>query len=297
MTVPSLASAVSIGAARRALAQMFAAAGLDSPELDARVLVGHALGLDHTALAAMADRTLSADEQRRIAALPDRRLAREPVSRIIGIREFWGLPLRITADVLDPRADTETVVETALAAVDREGAREAPWRIADLGTGSGALLLALLNELPAAAGVGTDSSAAALEVAHDNARRLGLAERACFVACDFGAALAGGLDLVVSNPPYVETGAIPGLATEVREHDPHIALDGGPDGLAAYRAIAADARRLLGPRGHMVVELGAGQETAVTGLFVAAGFAPVSTAARDLGGHARALHVRPAHPA
>jgi len=294
MNSPALTATMTVGAARRALARMFAAAGLDSPELDARVLVGHALGLDHTALAVAANRTLNSDERHRLAALAERRLAREPVSRIIGRREFWGLPLRITADVLDPRADTETVVETALAALDPEASRGHPWRIADIGTGSGALLLALLKELPAAIAVGTDRSPAALDVALENARRLGCAHRAHFIACDFGAALRGGFDLVVSNPPYVESGAIAGLAPEVRDHDPHLALDGGADGVAAYRALAADARRLLAARGHMVVELGAGQETAVASLFIAAGLAPISTAASDLGGQPRALHVRPA---
>lgn len=297
MSIAEVTAAVSVGAARRALTRMFAAAGLDHPDLDARVLVGHATGLDHVALVAAADRPLTADERRSIAAFAERRLAREPVSRIIGQREFWSLSLRITPAVLDPRPDTETVVETALAALARDGARARPWRIADLGTGSGALLLALLSELPAAIGIGTDRSPAALDVARDNARRLGLVTRARFVACDFGAALAGGFDLVVSNPPYVETGAVAGLAPEVREYDPRLALDGGTDGLNAYRTLAADARRLLTSSGHMVVELGAGQESAATSLFVAAGLAPVSSAAHDLGGLSRALHVRPASSA
>ncbi len=294
MSMPDLTSAVSIGAARRALAQMFCAAGLEQPVLDARVLVGHALHLDHTALAAAADRSLNADERRRIAALAERRLAREPVARIVGLREFWGLPLRITPAVFDPRPDTETLVETALAALDARGLRGRALRIADLGTGSGALLLALLSELPRASGVGTDRSVAALEVARDNAWRLGLGGRAAFVACDFGAALAGAFDLVVANPPYVESAAIAGLPPEVREHEPALALDGGADGLAAYRAIAADGRRLLAGRGDMIVELGVGQEQAAAALFAAEELAVESSAAADLGGIARALHGRPA---
>ncbi len=280
MSMPDLTSAVSIGAARRALAQMFSAAGLEQPVLDARVLVGHALHLDHTALAAAADRSLNADERRRIAALAERRLAREPVARIVGLREFWG--------------DTETLVETALAALDARGLRGRALRIADLGTGSGALLLALLSELPRASGVGTDRSVAALEVARDNAWRLGLGGRAAFVACDFGAALAGAFDLVVANPPYVETAPIAGLPPEVREHEPALALDGGADGLAAYRALAADGRRLLAGRGDMIVELGVGQEQAAAALFAAEELAVESSAAADLGGIARALHGRPA---
>jgi len=294
MSMPDLTSAVSIAAARRALAPMFSAAGLEQPVLDARVLVGHALGLDHAVLAAAADRSLNADERRRIATLAERRLAREPVARIVGLREFWGLPLRITPAVFDPRPDTETLVETALAALDARGLRGRALRIADLGTGSGALLLALLSELPRASGVGTDRSVAALEVARDNAWRLGLGGRAAFVACDFGAALAGAFDLVVANPPYVEAAAIAGLAPEVREHEPALALDGGADGLAAYRAIAADGRRLLAGRGDMIVELGVGQEQAAAALFAAEELAVESSAAADLGGIARALHGRPA---
>jgi release factor glutamine methyltransferase len=166
-----------------------------------------------------------------------------------------------------------------------------PLRVADLGTGSGALLLALLTELPAALGIGTDQNLAALACARANARALGLHERAEFVACDYGAALAGPLDVVVSNPPYVARAEIVGLAPEVRDFDPHLALDGGPDGLAAYRAIAAGARRLIAPHGLLVVELGAGQLGAVTTILAKAGFA-VEPPRLDLAGIARALVVK-----
>src|SRR5689334_4580299 len=152
MMVPRLEASISVGGARRALARMFAAAGLDTPALDARVIVGHALGLDHAALAGAAERALDAQERERIAATAARRLAHEPVARIVGVKEFWGLPLRVTPDVLVPRPETETVVETALAALDRDGDRTRPLRIADLGTGSGTLLIALLSELPNAFG-------------------------------------------------------------------------------------------------------------------------------------------------
>jgi release factor glutamine methyltransferase len=297
MTVLELDAASSIAGARRALARMFAAAGLDTPALDARILVGHALGLDHAALAAAAERAVSAPERDRIAALAARRLAREPVARIVGRREFWGLPLRITPAVLVPRPESETVVATALAIVDRAGAREQPLRIADLGTGSGALLLALLSELPNAYAIGTDRSAAALAVARDNAQLLRLAARAAFVRCDFATALCGGFDLVVANPPYVASGDLARLAPEVREHDPGLALDGGPDGVAAYRMLAADAPRLLGARGDMVVELGAGQASMVASLFAAMPLEVVSGAVPDLAGTARALHIRPARRA
>ena len=168
------------------------------------------LGLDHAALAAAGARALDAAERAAIAALAARRLKREPVARIVGRKEFWSLPLRVDAATLVPRPETETVVEAALAAIDSHGPRAGVGRIADLGTGSGALLLALLTELPNATGIGTDTSLGALAVARDNARRLGLS-RAQFVACDMAAALGGPFDLIVSNPPYIASGAIAAL--------------------------------------------------------------------------------------
>lgn len=293
MTVPRLESSVSIAGARRALAGMFAAAGLDTPALDARVLVGHALRLDHAELVGAAERVLDADERERIAAAASRRLAREPVSRIVGMKEFWGLPLRVSPAVLVPRPETETVVATALAALDRDGDRTRPLRIADIGTGSGALLLALLSELPNAFAIGTDLSSVALALARDNARQLGLAARAAFLACDFAAALAGPFDLIVANPPYVVSAELTQLAPEVRDHDPVLALDGGPDGLNAYRALVADAPRLIGATGHMVVEVGAGQADVVASLFTNKQPLDVS-AACDLAQMPRVLHIRPA---
>ena len=224
----------------------------------------------------------------RLAALLTRRLAHEPVARILGAKEFWSLPLRITPDVLVPRPETETVVEAVLAVVERGRAL----RIADIGVGSGAILLALLSELPMASGIGTDRDARALRVARDNAQRLGLAGRAGFVACDFGAALAGGCDVLVSNPPYIPTGDIAALAADVRDHDPHAALDGGPDGLAAYRAIAADAARLLAPGGLLAVEIGASQGDAVPELLVARGLAVAGAPQRDLAGLPRVVTAR-----
>jgi release factor glutamine methyltransferase len=281
-------TAPSIAAARRQLTRAFNDAGLDTPDLDARILVGHALALDHAALAAQADRRLTGAETDAVAALARRRLGREPVARIVGTKEFWGLPLALNADTLVPRPETETVVEAALAALgDRRGRA---LRIADLGTGSGALLLALLSELPGARGVGTDISVAALGCARANAAALGLAGRASFVACNHGRALAGSFDLVVANPPYVASGAIAGLAPEVRDFDPLLALDGGHDGLAAYRAILGDARRLLASHGPLVLELGAGQLAAVASLTAAAGLAPAACR-NDLSDVPRALAV------
>ncbi len=285
-------NAPTIAEARRALAAKFRAAGIDSPELDARILVGHALGLDHAALAVAGARVLDAEEQDAIAALARRRLAREPVARIIGSKEFWSFNLRVDMTTLVPRPETETVVEAALAAIDADGPRTLVGRIADLGTGSGALLLALLTELPSAFGVGTDASVGALAVARDNARRLGLI-RAKLLACDLAAALDGPFDLIVSNPPYIASGDIAALAPEVRDFDPRPALDGGSDGLDCYRAIAATVPALLRPGGALVVELGAGQAEAVAALFSAAGLAP-SPPRTDLQGVPRALLARKA---
>lgn len=278
----------SVAHARRALTEQFRAAGIESPELAARVLIGHALGLDHTGLTAAASQQISDLTASQIERFAARRLAGEPVARIVGRREFWSLPFTITPAVLVPRPETETVVELALALTDLGGARTRPLRIADLATGSGAILLALLSELPNAHGIGTDIAPDALAVARTNARQLGLSGRADFIACDYGAALEGPFDLVVSNPPYVATGDIATLAREVHEHDPRHALDGGSDGLAAYRAVAADAPRLLRPSGHLVVEIGAGQERAVTDLLEAGGLAITATR-HDLSGIARAL--------
>jgi release factor glutamine methyltransferase len=285
-----LAAGVPVIQARRALTHAFRRAGLDTPELDARVLVGHALGLAHAALAAAASQALSHQDAARIAEFAARRLAREPVARIVGSKEFWGLDLRVGPATLVPRPESETVVEMALALIDAAGPRERVLRIADLGTGSGALLVALLSELPNAFGIATDIALDALVVAHDNAVRLGLAGRAAFVACDFGAALAGGLDLVVSNPPYIRRNDVGALTPEVHEHDPRSALDGGPDGLAGYRALARDAPRLLKPDGHLVVELGAGSERDVAAVFSQARMAAGSSRP-DLAGVARALHI------
>ncbi len=284
------AQAPTVAAVRRALAAQFRAAGIETPEADARILVGHALRLDHAALAAAAARRLNKADLAAIAALTERRLQREPVARIVGTKEFWTLELRIGPDTLVPRPESETVIEAALEAIGAAGPRTRPLRVADLGTGGGALLLALLSELPNAVGIGTDISFGALVVARDNARRLGLA-RAHFIACDMGAALSGRFDLIVSNPPYIPTATIDALAPEVRDYDPRPALDGGIDGLDGYRAIAAAAPALLTPEGAVVVELGTGTADAVAALFSAAGLAPAA-ARPDLSGRRRALLVK-----
>jgi release factor glutamine methyltransferase len=290
MTAVAAQVTTTIAEARRSLIAQLRAGGVDSPELDARILIGHALGLDHAALAAAPARRLGAAEESAIAALAQRRLAHEPVARIVGVKEFWSLNLAVSAATLVPRPETETVVEAALAAVAARRPRARALCIADLGTGSGAILLALLSELPEAFGVGTDLDPAALALARGNARRLGL-RRAAYVACDMAAALRGPFDLIVSNPPYIASGDIATLPPEVRLFDPRRALDGGRDGLDCYRAIAAVAPALLAPDGALVVELGAGQAEPAAALFAAAGLAPAPPRA-DLNDVPRALVMR-----
>jgi release factor glutamine methyltransferase len=285
---PSERRELTIAGARRLLTDKFRSAGLDTPELDARILVGHALALDHAALAATATLVPTAAQREAIDALARRRLAREPVARIVGSKEFWSLKLAVNAATLVPRPETETVVEAALAALDESRTRRL--RIADLGTGTGALLIALLAECPHASGIGTDTSVGALMVARDNARRHGI-ERAAFVACDMTEALRGPFDLIVSNPPYIPTGDLAALPPEVRDFEPRAALDGGPDGLDYYRRIAASAPALLERGGTLVVELGAGQAAPVAALLSAAGLEPLPPLG-DLGGTPRALFAK-----
>ncbi len=287
MQAPVLEESTSVAGARRALAAAFRDAGLDSPELDARILVGFALGLDHAGLVVAGERSITAGEAQVIAALGQRRLARESVAVIVGEKEFWGLRFQVGPATLVPRPESETIVDAALRALDAQGLRHAPLRIADLGTGSGCLLLALLSELPSAYGVGTDISNPALEIARQTARALRLAQRALFVRGSFAAALAGDFDLIVSNPPYVATGELTALAPEVRR-EPRQALDGGPDGLAAYQAIAADATRVLRRGGALVLEVGIGQAGPVAALLWAAGLT-TEQPQMDLAGVPRAL--------
>jgi release factor glutamine methyltransferase len=271
------------------LRRAFAEGGLDTPDLDARILMAEALGIEASGLALRPRETLGALGAERLRGYAARRVAHEPVARILSHQEFWGLPFELSPETLVPRPETETVVEAALAGIGRD----APARILDLGTGSGCLLVALLHELTDASGVGVDRSPAALATARENARRNGVGDRAGFAASDWGAALAGKkFELVVSNPPYVATATIAGLAPEVRDHDPQEALDGGPDGLAAYRSIFSDAGRLLAPGGRLVVEIGFDQEPGVRALAAAAGLA-VQRVAKDLGGRPRAVVMAP----
>ena len=286
---------LSIESARRALAAQLKAAQLDEAELDARILLGAAVGLDLTGLIAQASRLLTEAEASRLAQHAQRRIAGEPVARILGVREFWGLPFRLSEATLVPRPDTETVVELTLE-IFRERKITHPPRIADIGTGSGAILLALLHEIPGAFGVGTDLSLTALETAKGNAASLGLAGRSAFVACSYAAALRGPFDLIVSNPPYIPSGEIPTLSIEVREHDPQLALDGGNDGYDAYRALIPQAAERLATGGALIVEAGRGQARNIEALVTAAGLAVDRPPRADLAGIPRAVSARKMPP-
>jgi release factor glutamine methyltransferase len=285
----------SIESARRALAARLQSAGIEQPALDARLLVGAALRLDLTGMVTQAARQLAPEEAARLEAYAQRRLAHEPVARILGAREFWGLPFQLSEATLVPRPDTETVVELALE-IFRERQASHQMRIADIGTGSGAILLALLHEIPGAFGVGTDLSLTALKTARDNAAALGLGDRASFVACSYAAALRGPFDLVVSNPPYIPSAEIPKLSIEVREHDPHLALDGGNDGYDAYRALIPQASERLAPGGALIVEAGQGQARNIETLMTAAALVVDRPPKADLAGIPRAVSARKMPP-
>jgi release factor glutamine methyltransferase len=280
--------AATIGAALAETAAVLAASGGEEPRRRARWVIAAALRLSAAEVFARPERILGAAEQTRIAAIRDRLAEREPLGRVLGHREFWGLDFALSPETLEPRPESETIVEAVLA---RLADRRMPYRFLDLGTGTGCLLLALLAEYPNASGVGVDLAPGAAATARLNAAALGLYGRAAFVAGDWGRALTGGFDGVVANPPYIATRAIAGLMPEVREHDPRLALDGGEDGLAAYRRIAADLSRLLVPGGLFAAEIGMGQQAAVAAI-VAAGGLMVETIAADLAGIPRCLVAR-----
>jgi release factor glutamine methyltransferase len=258
------------GSALAGAAAALAAAGFDQPRRRARRLLAAALGRSQAELFAHPEWALATAQEDRIAAMLSRMIADEPLSRITGRREFWGLEFMLSGDTLDPRPESETVVEAVLA---RLPDRTRAYRFLDLGTGSGCLLLALLSEFPRASGVGIDIAAGAARTARRNAELLGLGGRAQFIVGDWARAVAGRFDAAVANPPYIPTPAIAGLAPEVRDHDPHLALDGGADGLRAYRAIAADLPRLLTPGGLFAAEIGQGQAGEVAAILVQNGLA------------------------
>ncbi len=269
----------------RDAAVALAAAGIDNVRFEARLLLAHAAGLSAEQLIARGAEPAPAAVAERLRALTARRVLREPMAYILGEREFWGLPFKVSPAVLVPRPDSETLIEAALALMPD---RQRPWRILDLGVGSGCLLLTLLREYPAASGVGLELSEEALAVAQANAEALGVDMRARLVLGDWQQPdwqqrLGGPFDLLVSNPPYIEAGAIERLMPEVARFEPRLALDGGPDGLAAYRNIATAAPALMAPDGRVLVESGEGQVTEISRIFASAGLA-MEAPWRDLAG-------------
>ncbi|WP_253373934.1 MULTISPECIES: peptide chain release factor N(5)-glutamine methyltransferase [Methylorubrum] len=287
---PRFAATLPLEAALRHLVRTFEEAGLPNARSDARFLALHALSLTPLDLTLRGREPLGAAGAEALRHAAERRLAGEPVARILGAWEFWGLPFALGPETLVPRPDTESVVETALRLLP-----ERPLRLIDLGTGSGCILVALLHERPGALGIGLDRSAAALAVAWRNAAANGVADRAAFLCGSWLDALKGPFDLIVSNPPYIATPVIETLEPEVRGHDPRAALDGGADGLDAYRSILADVARrpgLLSAHGALVLEIGYDQGNALTRLAQEAGFEVIGVG-RDLAGHDRVVTLRP----
>ena len=250
------------------------AAKVDSPVIDARLLVEAATGASRADIVTDPYREVGEEAMAMLDGYVERRSRREPVSRILGRKGFWKIMLQVTPDVLSPRPDTETVVQEALAHFDEHRRFD----VLDLGVGSGAILLSILAERPLARGLGTDVSAEALAVARDNAAHLGLEDRMALLRGDWTEGMAdASFDLVVSNPPYIPQGDIAGLDPEVRDHDPHLALDGGADGLEHYRRLAPEILRVLRPGGRFLLEIGCDQSDAVEMLMRAAGAGGVRT--------------------
>lgn len=257
-------------------------AGCETPALDARLLFQHVTAMSREDLILDDARIIASEPSEQFRALIKRRSGREPVSRIIGSREFYGRSFTVTPAVLDPRPDTETLIDAALKLMPEQA------RILDLGTGSGAIVITLLAERPDVRGVTVDISSAALAVALCNAEALGVANRLTLLEGDWFAPVTGQFDLILSNPPYIPARDIPSLSPDVRNFDPALALVGGDDGLDPYRIIAAHAARHLSAGGHVAVEIGAGQEADIARMFSEQGFA-LSGQHRDLGGHIRCL--------
>jgi release factor glutamine methyltransferase len=276
-----------IGDAVTRAAGDLARSGVPESRREARLLVALAAGLDAATVLGYPERPLETAAAGRLQHMLGRRLAREPVSRVVGRREFWSLDFALTPATLDPRPDSETLVAAAL---ERIPDRQAALSVLDLGTGSGCLLLALLSELPRAAGLGLDLAPEAAAAAHRNAKAMSLDSRTFFVVSHWGAAIGGEFDAVLANPPYVPSRTIDGLAPEVALYEPLLALDGGPDGLHAYRELAPDLGRLLKPSGFAVVEVGDGQASLAAAIFQASGL-DVPVRHRDLRDIERCLVV------
>jgi len=258
-------------------------AGVPDPQRDARRLLAFALGVSVDRLVLAMDGHPSNEVAGKFLEVIERRIARQPVSQIVGEREFYGRAFRVTSDVLDPRPDTETLIDCAL---------EQPFqRVLDLGTGSGCILLTLLAEKTGTSGVGVDISEAALGVARDNAEVLGLKEATEFQQSDWFSAVSGTYDLIVSNPPYISEVEMETLEPEVREWEPVEALSPGGDGLSAYRSIAKSAASFLTQGGHLVVEIGFEQAASVSAILEKAGFHDI-VVKRDLNGHDRVVSCR-----
>jgi release factor glutamine methyltransferase len=282
MTTGATTLAEAVAAAR----SRFTQAGLPDAAIEARLLIGGLLALSSTDVFVNGDRVLGADDVNKIDDAVARRLKREPVHRILGSREFHGLDFLLSKETLEPRPDTEVLVESILEFVGNL-AEDRP-RILDLGTGTGAIVLSLLNALPDATGVGSDISEDALRTAKANSKRLGLDDRFETIQSHWFDMIEGRFDIIASNPPYIRSDVIPTLEPEVRNFDPAAALDGGPDGLTAYAAIAGHAAEFLKPRGYVGLEIGFDQKDPVIAIFEAAGFALVQ-AMRDYGDNDRVL--------
>lgn len=285
------AAPLCIDAALKYGREVLAKAGVASAALDARVLLGAATGLSAEHLILRGDAALDAEAGATFRRFVDARACGKPVSRIVGYREFWGLSLRVTSDTLDPRPDTETLVNAVVA---RTGHETRPY-IRDLGTGSGAILLALLTALPAARGLGSDLSFGAVTTARANAQAVGLSDRASFLMSDWGLVPARLADIVVSNPPYIARGELPGLMREVRAHDPVRAVDGGSDGLEPYRRIAGQVPLIARPGALLAFEIGPAQARDVTAILAAAGASVRGRGlgvVRDLAGRPRVVVAR-----
>ncbi|NWJ23421.1 peptide chain release factor N(5)-glutamine methyltransferase [Rhizobium sp. RM] len=287
----SRASACTVENAVAAAKRRLEDAGVNDALLDARMLIGEAIGFSLTDFVLKAGRLVGADEAERIAAMIERRASGEPVHRILGHREFYGLDFLLSRETLEPRPDTEILVDTLLEHLRRMTSRKGNARLIDLGTGTGAICLTLLKECPAASGIGSDISADALATASKNAVRLGVADRFEAVRSDWFENISGGFDIIVSNPPYIRSDVVTKLDREVRYHDPLAALDGGQDGLAPYRLIAADAGRFLVENGVVGVEIGFDQRLDVSAIFTSHGFTLLE-AVKDYGGNDRVLTFR-----
>ncbi len=287
----STAGEASVASALAAARKRLQAAGIDDPLLDARLLIAEVIDFSLTDFVMKPDRVVTPEESARIATMIDRRANGEPVHRILGHREFHGLDLLLSKETLEPRPDTEVLVDTLLSELKKAISAKGSARILDMGTGTGAICLALLKECPDATGIGSDISADALETAARNAARNDLGARFETIRSDWFEKISGSFDIIVSNPPYIRTDIVATLDQEVRNHDPMAALDGGQDGLAPYRLIAADAGRFLVENGIVGVEIGFDQRLDVSAIFASHGFSLLD-AVKDYGGNDRVLTFR-----